>query len=154
MTFVTILLAGAFACARAPAEPASPAPRDEGKGRIAVVINGLESAEGQVLIALFLSDTGWPDDESAAHEAQVLPIELENLAAETLFENVPAGPFAISVFHDKDSDRELDTGFLGIPSEPYGFSRDARDTFGPPEFEEARLELAPGETARLVIKVE
>ena len=66
---------------------------------------------------------------------------------------VPAGPFAVSVFHDKDGDRELDSGVLGIPSEAYGFSADARSTFGPPKFDEARLELAAGETKQITIRV-
>jgi uncharacterized protein (DUF2141 family) len=67
---------------------------------------------------------------------------------------VPAGPIAISVFHDKNGNGELDTGPFGIPSESYGFSRDARDTLGPPKFAEARLELAAGESMSIVIHVE
>jgi uncharacterized protein (DUF2141 family) len=31
--------------------------------------------------------------------------------------------------------------FLGIPKEPYGFSRDARGKFGPPGFEDAAIEV-------------
>jgi uncharacterized protein (DUF2141 family) len=30
---------------------------------------------------------------------------------------------------------------LGIPKEPYAFSRDARGRFGPPSFEDAAFEL-------------
>jgi uncharacterized protein (DUF2141 family) len=67
---------------------------------------------------------------------------------------VPSGPFAVSVFHDEDLDRKLDTGLFGAPSEDYGFSRDARGTFGPPRFEDARLELAPGESKRVAIRVD
>ena len=67
---------------------------------------------------------------------------------------LPAGPFAVSVFHDTDGDRELDSGPLGIPSEAYGFSADARNTFGPPSFAEARLELAAGEVKQIAIRVE
>ncbi len=66
---------------------------------------------------------------------------------------VPAGPFAIAVFHDEDLDQELDRNFLGIPREDYGFSRDARGRFGPPSFDDARLELGAGETMQLAIEV-
>jgi uncharacterized protein (DUF2141 family) len=69
------------------------------------------------------------------------------------FEDVPAGPFAVAVFHDKDENEELNTDFLGIPSEDYGFSADARDMFGPPSFEEARLELAAGEFKQITVQV-
>ena len=68
------------------------------------------------------------------------------------FEEVPAGLFAVSVFHDKDEDRKLDS-VAGIPSEDYGFSADARDFFGPPSFTEASLELEAGESMRITIRV-
>jgi uncharacterized protein (DUF2141 family) len=35
----------------------------------------------------------------------------------------------------------LDTNFLGIPKEQFGFSNDARGTLGPPDFESASFEL-------------
>ena len=81
------------------------------------------------------------------------PRDLTFDEAVAAFEGVPAGPFAVSVFHDTDGDRELDSGALGIPSEAYGFSADARSPFGPPKFDEARLELAAGETKQITIRV-
>jgi uncharacterized protein (DUF2141 family) len=82
----------------------------------------------------------------------VLPIRERRVVAE--FEGVPAGPFAVSVFHDENLDRKLDKGFLGVPSEDYGFSREARDMFGPPSFGEARLDLAADEAKAIAIRVE
>ena len=117
-----------------------------------MTIDGFDSNEGQVLIALFLSETGWPDDESVAFASTVLPIEERRVV--TTFDDVPAGPFAISVFHDRDRDRELDTGVFGIPTEAYGFSKDARDMFGPPSFDEARLKVIAGESMSITIQVE
>jgi len=115
-------------------------------------VSGLEDADGQVLIALFLNERGWPHDETLAFAGTALPIRERQVVAE--FEDVPSGPFAVSVFHDEDLDRRLDTGLFGAPSEDYGFSRDARGTFGPPRFEDARLELAPGESKRVAIRVD
>ena len=137
------------ACASTPARP--PGPRPDGAGQVQVTVTGLESTEGQVLVALFLDQRGWPDDQTLAFEARVLPIDGPQAVA--TFVDVPAGPFAVSVFHDEDLDRTLDTGVFGIPSEDYGFSRDARGKFGPPGFEDARLDLAPGGSQRITIKV-
>ena len=144
------LALGLAACASAPARP--PEPRPAGTGTVEVTVKGVASDEGQVLVALFLDDRGWPDDETAAFGAEVLPIR--EGGAQVTFEDVPAGPFALSVFHDKDKDRELDSGLFGIPTEDYGFSRDARDAFGPPGFDEARLDLAAGETLPVTVHVE
>lgn len=47
------------------------------------------------------------------------------------------GRFAIKAYRDLDDDGELDRGRFGAPSEPYGFSRDARGRFGPPAWDDA-----------------
>ena len=36
----------------------------------------------------------------------------------------------------------LDTGFLGIPTEDYGFSNDAKGTFGPASFDDSKFEMS------------
>ena len=148
-----LLAAGVIAlsgCASAP--PRAEEPRPPGRGRVEVTVTGFKSEKGQALVALFLSARGWPNDQAAAFGRAVLPIR-EGQAVAT-FEDVPAGPFAVSAFHDDDDDRVLDTGLFGIPSEDFGFSRDARGMFGPPRFEAARLDLAVGETKRVTIRVE
>jgi uncharacterized protein (DUF2141 family) len=145
-----ILAVALSTCATAPKTPAEPRPT--GTGQVQVTVTGFESEEGQVLVALFLDESGWPDDEQVAFGATVLPIRERQAVAE--FKGVPAGAFAISVFHDEDSDRELDTGVFGIPSEDYGFSRGARGSFGPPSFDDARLDLMEGESKQVAIRVE
>ena len=154
--FHNIFRAGLFLvlfsrCASAP-PPKAPEPRQTGTGEVQVTVTGFENEEGQVLIALFVNENGWPNDSTIAFGATVLPIRGQQVVAE--FKDVPAGPFAVSVFHDEDADRELDTGMFGIPSEDYGFSRDARGSFGPPSFDDARLELAAGESKQVEIRVE
>jgi uncharacterized protein (DUF2141 family) len=146
-----LLLALAWsACASAPAKP-RPVHRPPGTGHVEVTVTGMESQEGEVLVALFLGEEGWPDEQAQAFGTRVLPIDGGPGVAD--FEDVPAGPFAVSVFHDKNGNRQLDTGLFGIPTEDYGFSRDARGTFGPPSFDDARIELKAGETKRIAIEV-
>ena len=115
-------------------------------------MTGFANADGQALVAFFLNADGWPDGGGSVFATEVTAINDGRAVA--VFDNVPAGPFAVSVFHDTDGDRELDSGALGIPSEAYGFSAGARKTFGPPKFDEARLELAAGENKRITIEVE
>jgi uncharacterized protein (DUF2141 family) len=141
-----VLLSG---CASAP--PADAPIRLAETGSLAVQVTGFADDSGQALVAVFLDERGWPGDETLAFGRAVLPIEGGEAQAE--FADVPAGPFAVSVFHDKDLDLELDTNVLRMPTEPYGFSRDARGTFGPPDFDEARLDLLPGEVKQVTVRV-
>ncbi|MFC5461506.1 DUF2141 domain-containing protein [Massilia niabensis] len=73
-------------------------------------------------------------------------------AGETLVivKGVPPGTWAVVAYQDENTNGVLDTNFLGIPKEPYGFSRDARSKFGPPGFEDAAIEVGDEATAATV----
>ena len=68
-----------------------------------------------------------------------------------VFDRIPAGTFAISVFHDENNNNAMEKTFIGMPKEGWGMSRDAKPGMGPPSFEDARLTLAPGEHKHIVI---
>ena len=60
-----------------------------------------------------------------------------------LFEEVAAGTYALSLYHDQDDNGKLNTdGMFGLPSEPYGFSNNAKGMFGPPSFEKCIFEVS------------
>ncbi len=73
-------------------------------------------------------------------------------AGETLVsvKGVPPGTWAVVAYQDENSNGELDTNMLGIPKEPYGFSRDARSKFGPPGFDDAAIEVGEAPTTATV----
>ncbi|WEF32349.1 DUF2141 domain-containing protein [Pseudoduganella chitinolytica] len=55
--------------------------------------------------------------------------------------NIPPGTWAVLAYQDENGNGKLDRNLLGIPSESYGFSRDAAGRFGPPTFEQAAIEV-------------
>jgi uncharacterized protein (DUF2141 family) len=69
-----------------------------------------------------------------------------------VFQKVPAGTFGISAFHDENSNGKLDSNFVGMPTEDYCASRDARGTFGPPSFDDAKFDYRGG-TKRLAARM-
>ena len=50
--------------------------------------------------------------------------------------------YAIRYFHDENNNDELDTNFIGIPKEGFGFSNDAFGKFGPKKFKEWLFEVS------------
>ena len=60
------------------------------------------------------------------------------------FQRVPRGTFGASAFHDENANGKLDTNFIGLPTEEYCASRNARGTFGPPSFDDAKFEYRGG----------
>lgn len=64
--------------------------------------------------------------------------------------NVPAGTWAVLAYHDENSNKKLDTNFVGMPTEGYGFSNGAASRFGPPSFKEAAIAVGEGTVAATV----
>ena len=65
---------------------------------------------------------------------------------------LPPGRYAVAVFHDTDGNGDLTLWPFGLPKEAYGFSRDARGSFGPPAFASAAFDL-PASGARQAIRL-
>ncbi len=86
----------------------------------------------------------------AGREVATCHAAVANGVSRCRLENVPPGRYAIGVMHDENSNGRFDTGFLGIPNEGYGFSRDARGTLGSPSFDSAAFEYDGG---RLIVPI-
>ena len=56
-------------------------------------------------------------------------------------EGLAPGRYAVKAYHDANANGELDKGAFGAPTEPYGFSRNARGRFGPPAWDDASFAL-------------
>jgi uncharacterized protein (DUF2141 family) len=108
-------------------------------GTLTVIITGLKNDKGEVLLALCNSEENWSSKEVEPFRAIAVPIAEKQ--AEAVFEDVPFGEYAIRLFHDENSNGDLDTNFLGLPKEDYAFSNNAKATFGPPKYEKAKFEF-------------
>jgi len=64
--------------------------------------------------------------------------------------DVPAGTWAVLAYHDENGNKKLDTNFVGMPREGYGFSNGAKSTFGPPSFKEAAIAVGEGKVTAMV----
>ena len=60
---------------------------------------------------------------------------------------------ALMLFQDLDSDGMMGRNLMGLPTEPYGFSNNARGSFGPPSFQAASVAL-PTQGLAIELKVQ
>ncbi|MDJ0722282.1 MAG: DUF2141 domain-containing protein [Desulfobacterales bacterium] len=102
---------------------------------------------GKVKIALF-DPEGFPSVGKGLRERD-LPVEAET--ARIRFMDIPPGRYAVAVFQDTNSDDRLNKNLLGIPREPYGFSKNIFGRFGPPDFEDVAFEVTSGQQIALTI---
>lgn len=68
-------------------------------------------------------------------------------------ENLPYGDYAVSVYHDENLNGDMDSGFMGIPKEPYGFSNNAKSSFGPPKWRDVKFSIK-SPSVEIAVKVE
>ena len=115
---------------------------------IHVDVVGLRNNKGQVFCALYASAEGFPKDSHKAIRRDTSSISEKKASCE--FSGIESGTYAISVFHDENSNGKLDTNFLGIPREGVGASNDARGHMGPPKFDAAQFQFSGG---RLNLKI-
>lgn len=115
---------------------------------IRVEIGGLRDNKGQVLCALYSSADGFPKNSEKALARVSSAISDKQAVCE--FSVLAPGTYAVSVFHDENSNGKLDTNFMGIPREGVGASNNAKGHFGPPKFDAAAFHFSTG---RLDLKI-
>jgi uncharacterized protein (DUF2141 family) len=136
------------------AEESSVAAEPEGaedQQKVLLAVAGLKEQACPVLAAVFFDADGFPQVHSADLTKQLE--STDGAGAVELELSLPLeGTAAIAVFQDLDGNGQLTKNALGLPTEPYGFSCDARGTFGPPAFSKAAVELS-GVSGRLEVRV-
>ena len=113
-----------------------------------VTIEKTDSDRGKILVLVFDQEDGFPDQvEKAFRKFAIAP---ENGKAELELPNLQPGKYAFTVLHDEDNNEVMNTSFLGLPTEKYGFSNNPKIYFSPPSFEKAAIRLGK-ESAAIVI---
>ena len=95
------------------------------------------TAEGSVVVAVFDKEADWKSRDR--------PVRTQKVAAgpnsRVRIDGLAPGRYGLMVFHDKNNDERLNTWPIGMPSEPYGFSNNARGRFGPASWQAASFEV-------------
>jgi len=103
---------------------------------ITVKVNNLDSNKGKVFVAIYDSE-----DSFLGHQFKGTISDINENSCEVVFENIPQGIYAISLFHDENDNGKMDNNFLGIPKEDYGCSNNSTGFMGPPKWEDAKFEV-------------
>lgn len=111
---------------------------------LTIEIVGATNNKGHIAVAVFATSDGFPkDDARALHRARAA-IDGASLSSTVTLTDLPAGNYAVSVFHDYNDSGKLETNFFGIPSKGYGFSNNPRPSMRAARFDEAQFVLPEG----------
>jgi uncharacterized protein (DUF2141 family) len=106
--------------------------------KLSIHISGISKIKGSLFIAIFR-----PTDDFPVFGKQFKGIvkEVEGKSQNYTFDDLPEGEYALAIYQDENRNKILDKNLLGIPTEIYGFSNNARRTFSAPSFQEAKFKL-------------
>ena len=112
-------------------------------------ISNIKSFQGELIIGVFNNEAMFLKDGAAFKNYTIVV----NEASETIvIKNLPKGDYAISLYHDKNSDNECNLNFLGIPKEGYGFSNNIKPKFSAPSYKDCKFSLVENIVLNIILR--
>lgn len=105
---------------------------------IEVDVLDIYPVQGEIHIGLYNTQNGFPEVE---HTFKNNIVAVTGKTITIQFEEVPAGTYCVSLFHDKNTNGKFDFSFFGFPLENYGFSKNIFHRFRAPTFQECSFYL-------------
>lgn len=103
---------------------------------VTVQIKNIKNTKGQLVVGLYSNAKSFLKTPQSGEI-----IKIKTNSATVVFKNVTVGTYAISLFHDENSNEKLDTNFMGIPKESFACSNNAKGFMGPPQWEDAKFKV-------------
>ena len=108
---------------------------DTPSATLEVTVNNVRSGEGQVRVAVYVAEN-WLEEPVA----RVWTPAKEGESVTAKF-TLPPGEYGVAVLHDLNDSGDMDYRLGRFPTEPYGFSNDAKPRFSAPKFKAAAFLL-------------
>jgi uncharacterized protein (DUF2141 family) len=98
-----------------------------------VKILNIRNSTGNIVCALFQSPEGFPK-EFLHFATNIMIIKIRESEASCYFSDIPSGNYSMVVVHDENMNGKLDTNWVGVPKEGFGFSNKAKALLSAPSF--------------------
>lgn len=114
-----------------------------------VEIDNVKVAKGKLLIAIYK-----PSEKFGGGAAAITNmLEVRSTGGQTASFDIEPGQYALALYHDVNSNGVLDKNFMGIPKEPYGFSRNFRPKFSAPSFKDCSFQVTEESVQKISVKL-
>ncbi len=106
---------------------------------LTLTISNIKQKEGTLEIGLFNNGDRFMEEGQAFRS---ISIEVKSNSETVVIKDLPKGTYAISLYHDENSNGKCDRNFFGIPKEPYAFSTNFKPRFSRPTFKDCQFEIS------------
>ena len=103
---------------------------------LTIVITNIKTVTGRIEVGVF------NESKTFLHKGKAYKTYTTKVTGNSVtltLKDVPKDYYAVSVYHDKNSDNECNLNFLGIPREPYGFSKNFKPKLSKPSFDDCKI---------------
>ena len=114
--------------------------------RLTLDVVGMKEKKGNLLISVYDSA-----EDYLKKPIKTLTTPVNALTKRVVLE-LESGTYAVVIYQDLNSNGKVDRNFFRLPTEPCGFSRDARPKMGPPRYKPASFSLNEDTEIRIKIK--
>jgi uncharacterized protein (DUF2141 family) len=116
------------------------------RAELTIHVQGVEARGGFLRLGVY---------DRATYDRNGEPVAFADVAArpgETTISlgGIAPGDYAIETYQDLNANDRMDQSWVGLPLEPFGFSRDARPLLSKPDFDDVKITLAAGENSQTV----
>ena len=107
-------------------------------GSLELGIGHVQHDYGTVWIGIYASAEAFLDKDQARLEA----VPIKDFRERRIFlHDLAYGDYAVALFHDLNDNGEMDVNWLGVPEEPFAFSRPVSSKWRLPKFAEVKVGL-------------
>lgn len=99
-------------------------------------VKNVPSSKGNLLVGIYSNASSFPKQNGTYKNVVVKAVKG---TTKIVIKDLPKGSYAIALYHDANNNSKMDKNFFGVPTEYYGFSNDARETFSAPTFDQAKI---------------
>lgn len=111
--------------------------------KLTIKISNIATMKGEIIVGIFNSDVAFLKEGKAIKNYS---IKADKSAVSFVVVDLPKGDYAISMYHDVNSDDKMNTNFIGIPKEPYGFSNNVKPKMSAPKFNDCKFNFQENTT--------
>lgn len=118
---------------------------------IDVTVTTTAPHKGEIHLAVYASAAAFAADQP--DYGKVFKLQSSQVQFPLAVEGLPPGQYVIAGFHDVNGNGKLDKNMMGVPTEPYGFSKEPASKWSRPAWNEVAENVkGKGSDHRIVMK--
>lgn len=122
--------------------------QDSQSYQLKVVITGIDSYRGELIFNLYDEESKYLKEPVSSNTISLT----ESFDGFILISDIKPGEYSMTVAHDENKNRKVDTNFWGKPTEKVGFSMNAVGKFGPPAYQDTLFLMSKDKTIKIDMK--